>query len=80
MKNIWGEKWKAHLCIIKIINIKIIMSKLYWKLDDDTWMSIDGTEEFSWTSVLYFVVGMTVACTCIGLGIWFLELFLSLFD
>ena len=19
MKNIWGEKWKAHLCIIKII-------------------------------------------------------------
>lgn len=56
------------------------MSKLYWKLDDDTWMSIDGTEEFSWTSVLYFVVGMTVACTCIGLGIWFLELFLSLFD
>lgn len=56
------------------------MSKLYWKLDDDTWMSIDGTEEFSWTSVLYFVVGMIVACACIGLGIWFLELFLSLFD
>lgn len=56
------------------------MSKLYWKLDDDTWMSIDGTEEFSWTSVLYFVVGMTVVCACIVLGIWFLELFLSLFD
>ena len=56
------------------------MGNLYWKLDDDTWISIDGTEEFSWTSVLYFVIGMVIACVGIGLGIWFLELFLSLFD
>jgi len=56
------------------------MSKLYWKLDDETWISIDGTEEFNWTSLLYIAVGITIVGVCMGLGIWFLELFLSLFD
>ena len=56
------------------------MGNLYCKLDEDTWISVDGTEEFSWTSLLYIFIGIIVVGVCIGLGIGFLELLLSLFD
>ena len=56
------------------------MSRDFYKLDDDNWIEIDGTGDFSWKVMLYgLIVGVIVGAVVAG-GIGILTLILSLFD
>ena len=52
----------------------------FYKLDDNNWIEIDGTGDFSWKVLLYILIVDVIIAAAIGGGIGLLTLILSLFD
>ena len=52
----------------------------FYKLDDNNWIEIDGTGDFSWKVVLYILIVAVIVSIVIGGGVWLLGFILSLFD